>query len=113
MRTRINSFVGGACIEQGDALMSVHSPNAGEDGVDMPDSAEGVGDLAVQSSRRAYQDGRRASVATRAALLMQAAAALEQGSAEIAELIVRDVGKPIRSATFEVGRGVQLLRGCL
>ena len=72
----------------------------------MPDSSESVVDLAVQSARRAYQDGRRATVATRAAWLMQAAAALDKQSAEIAELVVRDIGKPIRSATFEVGRGV-------
>ncbi len=112
MRTRIASFVGGSFIEQGDALISVQSPIPGGDGVDMPDSSESVVDFAVQSARRAYKDGRPATVATRAAWLMQAAAALEKQSAEIGELIVRDIGKPIRSATFEVGRGVQLLRGC-
>ena len=112
MRTRITSFVGGSFIEQSDAPFSVQSPIAGGDGVDMPDSSASVVDLAVLGARDAYKDARRSTVATRAAWLTQAAAALEQRSAELAELIVRDIGKPIRSATFEVGRGVQLLRGC-
>jgi acyl-CoA reductase-like NAD-dependent aldehyde dehydrogenase len=112
VRTRITSFVGGSFIEQSDAPFSVQSPIAGGDGVDMPDSSASVVDFAVLGARGAYEEARRSTVATRAAWLMQAAAALEQRSAEIAELIVRDIGKPIRSAAFEVGRGVQLLRGC-
>src|SRR4029079_12965745 len=87
-------------------------PIAGGDGVDMPDSSASVVDFAVLGARGAYKEARRSTVATRAAWLMPADAALEQRSAEIAELIVRDIGKPIRSAAFEVGRGVQLLRGC-
>lgn len=46
----------------------------------------------------------------RAAALEAAAGALEAASAELAELVVREVGKPVAEAGAEVARGVGILR---
>ena len=48
--------------------------------------------------------------AARAKALSDAATALEQRSAEITDLVVREVGKPLSEARGEVARGVAILR---
>jgi alpha-ketoglutaric semialdehyde dehydrogenase len=53
---------------------------------------------------------RDAAGAARARALSDAAGALEARSAEIARLVVREVGKPVSEARGEVARGVAILR---
>ena len=59
-----------------------------------------------------YQANRKTPLHQRVAWLQAAAAALTANADEIAALICEDVGKPIRSARFEVRRGAEFLLGC-
>ncbi|HEY9455868.1 MAG TPA: aldehyde dehydrogenase family protein [Bradyrhizobium sp.] len=73
--------------------------------------AEGV-EAAVRLASLVYQANRKTPLHQRVAWLQAAAAALTANADEIAALICEDVGKPIRSARFEVRRGADFLLGC-
>ena len=65
---------------------------------------------AVGRAVRAAAVWRDTPAAARASALSAAASALEQRSAELASLVVREVGKPRSEARGEVTRGVAILR---
>lgn len=70
---------------------------------------EGVGE-AVTRARKALSQWSKQSAAVRGGALNQIASDLEGRSGELADLIVREVGKPITEARGEVGRTVSILR---
>ena len=72
------------------------------------DAAEA--DAAVGRALKAAQLWRDMPGAARAKALSDAATALEQRSAQVTELVVREVGKPLSEARGEVARGVAILR---
>ena len=67
-------------------------------------------DATVGRALKAAQLWRDSPGAARAKALNDAATALEQRSAEVTELVVREVGKPLSEARGEVARGVAILR---
>src|SRR5215469_11638328 len=67
-------------------------------------------DAAVGRAVKAAQVWRDTPGATRAKALGDAAAAIEQRAADVTELVVREVGKPVTEARGEVARGVAILR---
>jgi alpha-ketoglutaric semialdehyde dehydrogenase len=67
-------------------------------------------DTAVGRAQKAAAAWRDTPGAARAKALSDAAAALEQRSAQVTELVVREVGKPLSEARGEVARGVAILR---
>ncbi len=60
-------------------------------------------DAAVARARVAFRDWRRTSVAERVAIARAYAAVLKAHTADLAELIARETGKPLWEATQEVG----------
>jgi acyl-CoA reductase-like NAD-dependent aldehyde dehydrogenase len=66
--------------------------------------------VAAHAARTAQDDWRRASPAERGAALAAAADAIAGRASELAELISREVGKPIVEARGEVARSVAILR---
>ena len=74
-----------------------------------PAGPEGA-EAAVGRAVVAASGWRQAPGAARAKALSDAATALEQRSAEITDLVVREVGKPLSEARGEVARGVAILR---
>jgi alpha-ketoglutaric semialdehyde dehydrogenase len=67
-------------------------------------------EAAVGRAVRAAAVWREAPGVTRAKALSDAASALDHRSAEITNLVVREVGKPLSEARGEVARGVAILR---
>src|SRR6185437_15049451 len=67
-------------------------------------------DAAVGRALKAAQVWRDTPGAGRAKALGDAATVLEQRSAEVTDLVVREVGKPLSEARGEVARGVAILR---
>src|SRR6516225_11571106 len=65
---------------------------------------------AVSRAVTAAAAWRETPAPARAKALSDAAGALEQRSAEVTDLIVREVGKPLSEARGEVARGVAILR---
>lgn len=71
--------------------------------------ASGV-DAALQAGRRAQRKWERLAAGARAQALVAAADAVEAAAAELAELGIREVGKPRGEMVGEVARGVAILR---
>ncbi|HXP19820.1 MAG TPA: aldehyde dehydrogenase family protein [Streptosporangiaceae bacterium] len=67
-------------------------------------------DAAVGRALKAAQEWRETPGAARAKALGDAAAAVERRAAELTDLVVREVGKPLTEARGEVARGVAILR---
>jgi alpha-ketoglutaric semialdehyde dehydrogenase len=65
---------------------------------------------AVERARAAGGGWAAAAALERSAALVAAADALAGAAAEVTELVVREVGKPVAEAGAEVGRGVGILR---
>jgi acyl-CoA reductase-like NAD-dependent aldehyde dehydrogenase len=112
VHSRLHSFVHGAYRQDGGDVITLHSPVDLEITAEMHDSPDAFVDAAVRDASAAYRQSRRVSVAQRAKWLMDAAAVLEADAASLAELIIRDVGKPRRLANVEVKRASQFLRAC-
>jgi alpha-ketoglutaric semialdehyde dehydrogenase len=74
-----------------------------------PAGAAGA-DAAVGRALTAAQVWRDTPGAARAKALNDAGTALEQRAAEVTDLVVREVGKPLSEARGEVARGVAILR---
>jgi acyl-CoA reductase-like NAD-dependent aldehyde dehydrogenase len=73
-------------------------------------ASAGEADAAVGRALKAAQVWRDTPGAARAKALSDAAAAIEQRAAQVTELVVREVGKPVSEARGEVARGVAILR---
>jgi acyl-CoA reductase-like NAD-dependent aldehyde dehydrogenase len=63
-------------------------------------------ELAIHAAHVAFESGRRPATHERATVLSRIARTLQDKSAELAELITRESGKPIRYARAEVARAV-------
>jgi aldehyde dehydrogenase (NAD+) len=72
--------------------------------------AGGDVDAVVERAVKAAEVWRGTPGAVRAKALGDAATALEQRAAEVTDLVVREVGKPVSEARGEVARGVAILR---
>jgi acyl-CoA reductase-like NAD-dependent aldehyde dehydrogenase len=99
-------FVGGAwCDARSGATFTRESPANGSLVGVYPNADEADVHAAVEVARRAFDDGKwsTAPVRTRAQLLRRTADALRTASAAFAELIAREMGKPVGSARAEVG----------
>jgi acyl-CoA reductase-like NAD-dependent aldehyde dehydrogenase/nicotinamidase-related amidase len=66
-------------------------------------------DAAVAASRKAFQDWRRVRVDERLRLLQAFGCQLQKHEAELVDLLVDDIGKPIRYARGEVARAIALI----
>ncbi len=108
--SKIQSYIHGAVVDHaGNALPFVSPVDLASSGL-LIDSPDEVVTLAVQDAAQAYQAARKLPTADRIVWLAKAAEAIEAHAAELVELIIRDIGKPRRAATFEVGRAAQFLR---
>lgn len=97
-------------VRGADRVRSV-SPHDPSDVVgEWPESSGKDVEAAVTAARRILPAWRRAPAPERAALLEAAARRLEGAAEEVAELTVREVGKPLTEARAEVARTVAILR---
>ena len=98
-------YVNGAWIASGGATSLEVIDSATEQVMGrVPDGTAADVDAAVAAARKAFDSWSQTPVAERAALLGKVAAALQERSGEIAELIAREVGMPVRMAAgIQVG----------
>src|SRR5699024_5041825 len=76
----------------------------------LQNSSEQDVDQAVDAAKRAGNDWRKMSGAAKGNILYKAADILEDRKEEIAEILTKEMGKPIAEATGETLRGVAILR---
>lgn len=108
----LHSFVDGQRQAGEGRVISLASPQYSEVVRGIVEASDALCSRAVASAEAAYRRHGAAPVFQRAAWLSAAADLLEQRVAPMAELLVSDVGKPVRVARVEVVRGVQFLRAC-
>jgi acyl-CoA reductase-like NAD-dependent aldehyde dehydrogenase len=102
----------------------IHGVNVVHEGVETPlvspidlsaighavEATQAVVTEAVNDAWQAYLDNKSESSERRISWLNQAATGIETNAEELIGLIICDVGKPRRAATFEVNRAVQFMR---
>lgn len=110
--TRLTSLIDGERTAGGTAGFTFVEPQQNRAVFDIDESDESVVDAAVQSAQRAFRQNRRATIAQRTGWLNLLAQVLEANAAIFAKIICEDVGKPMRAANFEAGRGAQFARAC-
>jgi len=107
---QIVSYVPGEALTDGASFDLVRPLDGKITGRIVEAGASGV-DVAVRIATAASQACRKAPVHERVSWLKSIAGVLVQSADEIADVISEDVGKPIRSARFEVRRGAEFVEG--
>ena len=95
---------------EGRARYELVSPVDGRVASRIVDSDETVVDRAVGAARAAFAAHRKTPAAARAAWLAGAAAEIEADRRAIVTALIRDIGKPVRPATFEANRSAAFVR---
>ncbi|HVX41260.1 MAG TPA: aldehyde dehydrogenase family protein [Gemmatimonadaceae bacterium] len=110
--TRLRHFVGGEWrTSESDAWIAEVNPSDATDVVaQVPRGTDDDARAAVSAAERALPAWRGLSGPARAELLYKWAAAIGDRQEEIAQLVAREVGKPIGESRGEVGRCVMILR---
>jgi len=95
---------------EGGATRLVVSPSTRDDVIgEVAEITAAEATAAITAGARAAQDWRRTPIGARAAILREAVATLRTEAAEIALLIARETGKPVREAHGEVIRSADIL----
>lgn len=110
--TRITAWIDGHAAAPGEACFEFVAPQDNRVACEIDETAETLITAAVAGAHAAFCEHRHATRAQRAAWLHLLADTLEQNAATFAELICEDVGKPLRVARFEAGRGAAFARAC-
>ena len=107
----LDSWIDGRADARDDqARYELISPVDGSVASRIVDSDAGLVDTAVASALAAFRAHRATPAATRAAWLADAADEIEAEKAAIVAALIRDIGKPVRPATFEAGRSAAFVR---
>ncbi len=107
---KIQSYIHGAAVDHAGGVLPFVSPTDMSSSGDLIDAPDEVVTQAVRDAARAYLAARKLPVAERIGWLLKAAEAIEANAAALVDLIIHDIGKPRRAATFEVGRAAQFIR---
>ena len=94
----------------GQARYELVSPVDGSIASRIVDSDAGLVDAAVKNALAAFRAHRTTPAATRAAWLTKAADEIEAEKDAIVAALIRDIGKPVRPATFEARRSAAFVR---
>jgi acyl-CoA reductase-like NAD-dependent aldehyde dehydrogenase len=108
----IVSFIEGADAAHGSAGFDLIRPQDGAVTGRIIEAGDTGVDAAVASAQRTFLAHRKSSLHQRIGWLQAGARAIEAAVEELAQIIVEDVGKPIRSARFEVRRGAEFMAAC-
>ncbi len=109
---RLAPFVAGRKVESSGSLLPLLSPADLHEFARLVETPEALIDEAVADSHAAYLKHRRTSSAERARWLSATAAAIEGASGDLVGMLICDIGKPHKAATFEVQRSAAFLRAC-
>lgn len=109
---QLRHFIGGAFVDGfHDARRASRNPSQPDDIVaEAPEGSDSGVDKAVGAARDAHQGWRAVLPAARGNALYAWAEAVQARAEEIAQLVCREVGKPISEARGEAARCVALLR---
>ena len=98
---KLHSHIDGAVREHGGEASVLFSPMDLRPYAELVETPQDVIEQAIESAAQAYRANRRATLAQRSQWLTNAAAAIEAAVPDLVHLLVTDIGKPRRAATFE------------
>jgi len=101
-------LVGGKLL-QGASTEAVINPSDESVVAQAPVADAAIVDAAVNAARQAFVSWRHSSQATRGEVLLAIARVIEDNGAELSELLVREQGRPMPLAQFEMGLATQFL----
>ena len=102
--------IGGQNVAGAARPIPVIDPSTGQAFTDSPAATVAQLDQAVDAAAQAFATWQHSSHAERSAALERVAVAIEANAAELAELVVREQGKPLALAQMEVGGAVAWTR---
>ena len=113
MTDTLNTFIAGHEVSHPvDAPVALHSPVNLQAYARLGDASPATIEAAVVDAHTAFRRHRTAPLHQRIAWLNAAAQAIEAAADELVALIIHDIGKPRRAASFEVQRSAQFFRAC-
>lgn len=106
------NFIGGEWIpaDSGETSEVVNPSNPSETLGITPKSGAGETTRAIEAATKALPEWKAALPSSRGVILMKAADIVESRTDELARLMAREAGKPMKEGRAEVGRAVALLR---
>jgi aldehyde dehydrogenase (NAD+) len=106
------NFIGGEWFpaDSGATLDIVNPSNPAEVLGTTPDSSAAEAERAVGVAAGAFEGWKATLPSGRGGILMEAADILESRTDELAELMAREVGKPMKESRMEVGRAAAIFR---
>ena len=102
--------IGGQNVAGAARPIPIVDPSTGQAFTDSPAATVAQLDQAVDAAAQAFATWQHSSHAERSAALERVAGAIEQHAAELADLVVREQGKPLALAQMEVGGAVAWTR---
>ena len=102
--------IGGQNVAGAARPIPIVDPSTGQAFADSPAATVAQLDQAVDAAAQAFATWQHSSHAERSAALERVAGAIEQHAAELADLVVREQGKPLALAQMEVGGAVAWTR---
>lgn len=104
-------FIGGCWIrETSGGTIKVQDPATEEFFAEVPRATEKEVELACKAAKEAFKTWSKSLPVERAKVLLRTAEELEKRTGELAELITREQGKPLKEAKAEVQAAAQALR---
>ena len=103
-------FIDGSWVEAiSGARFEVTNPATGEVIGDMPDGSSADAEAAIAAADAAFPAWSTTTAYERSSILYRAWQLMTERSAELAELMTREQGKPLKASTFEVKYGADFL----
>jgi acyl-CoA reductase-like NAD-dependent aldehyde dehydrogenase len=109
---RLTSWIRDSAVAASGPAFPFTEPQGGSIAYEIEEAPAAVLDAAVASAQQAFAQHKRATIAQRTEWLNMLAQVLEAQAGALAQIICEDVGKPMRAAKFEAGRGAQFARAC-
>ena len=107
----VQHFIAGSWTTgTGERTLTVSDPRDGSPVTQVPVASGADVDAAVKTARAAAPEWARTAPAARAAALHAAASALETATAELAEIMAAEMGKPVDGARDSIAAGIGTLR---
>jgi aldehyde dehydrogenase (NAD+) len=111
-QTEALNFIGGAWVpaDSGETSEVVNPSNPSEILGTTPKSDRAETERAIEAAAEALPEWKAMLPASRGAVLMEAANIIEGREDELAALMAREAGKPMKEARMEVGRAAAIFR---
>ena len=111
-QTEALNFIGGEWVpaDSGETSEVVNPSNPSEILGTTPKSDRAETERAIEAATKALPDWKATLPASRGAILMEAANIIESREDELATLMAREAGKPMKEARMEVGRAASIFR---